>query len=317
MKRLLLMLILVSLTFSCKKGEKEYKTITVTGAFALYPLANVWAEEFTNQYPDVRFNISAGGAGKGMADVLAGVVDLGMFSREITSQEKELGVWWVSVTKDAVLVTINAENPLMGQIKEKGITREELKKVFITEEIKTWGGILGSSNTDKIRLFTRSDACGAAGTFAQYLGAEGQEELNGIGVYGDPGLADAIKNDKYGIGFNNVIYIYDLKTRKKYPGLEVFPLDINEDGLINPEENVYDDIHSIVAAIGDGIYPSPPARELYFISKGKPESEIVIKFLEWVLTDGQNFITEAGYIKLSETKIQGEYQKLNADNKPL
>ena len=47
----------------------------MSGAFALYPLANKWAEEFQKIHPDVRFNISAGGAGKGMADALARAVD--------------------------------------------------------------------------------------------------------------------------------------------------------------------------------------------------------------------------------------------------
>ena len=59
----------------------------MSGAFALYPLANKWAEEFTKIHPDVRFNISAGGAGKGMADALAAAVDLGMLSREIKKEE--------------------------------------------------------------------------------------------------------------------------------------------------------------------------------------------------------------------------------------
>ena len=56
-------------------------TVTLSGAFALYPLANKWAEEFQKIHPDVRFNISAGGAGKGVADALSQAVDIGMVSR--------------------------------------------------------------------------------------------------------------------------------------------------------------------------------------------------------------------------------------------
>jgi phosphate transport system substrate-binding protein len=62
-------------------------TISLSGAFALYPLANKWAEEFKKTYPDVRFNISAGGAGKGVADALGQAVDLGMVSREVKEEE--------------------------------------------------------------------------------------------------------------------------------------------------------------------------------------------------------------------------------------
>ena len=63
------------------KGE-----LSLSGAFALYPLAVVWAEEFQKLNPDVKVDVSAGGAGKGMTDVLAGVVDFGMVSREVYPQ---------------------------------------------------------------------------------------------------------------------------------------------------------------------------------------------------------------------------------------
>src|SRR5688572_12197492 len=87
-------------------------TISLSGAFALYPLANIWAEEFSKIHPDVRFNISAGGAGKGMSDALSGMVDLGMFSREVKEEEKQKGAWWIAVSRDAVLPTVNAANPV-------------------------------------------------------------------------------------------------------------------------------------------------------------------------------------------------------------
>ena len=185
-------------------------TISMSGAFALYPLANKWAEEFNKIYPDVRFNISAGGAGKGMADALAEAVDLGMLSRDIKDEEKNKGAWPVAVTKDAVIATVNTGNPALNAIKENGFSQEELRKIFITNEILTWGKALGTPANDKINVYTRSDASGAAATWAQYLGGNEQEELHGVGVFGDPGLADAVKKDLNGIGFNNVIYVYDL-----------------------------------------------------------------------------------------------------------
>ncbi|WP_333802686.1 PstS family phosphate ABC transporter substrate-binding protein, partial [Sphingobacterium multivorum] len=65
--------------------------ISLSGAFALYPLAVVWSEDFKKIHPNVRFNISAGGAGKGIADVLTGMVDIGMVSRDLHEQEIKKG----------------------------------------------------------------------------------------------------------------------------------------------------------------------------------------------------------------------------------
>lgn len=311
---------LLLISFSCstrndqdsgQSGTTLKGRISISGAFALYPLANVWAEEFNKLHADVRINISAGGAGKGMADALSGAADLGMFSREITSIELEKGAWGVAVAKDAVLPTININNPQLAVIKEKGLTQEIFRKIFITEEIKTWGGALGNNSKASIGLYTRSDAAGAAAVWAEYLGASGQEELKGVGVFGDPGLADAVRKDKNGIGFNNIIYVYDLETGNKYPGIEVIPIDTNEDGIINEDEKVYDNMDQIKAAIGSGKYPSPPARDLYFVSNGKPQNAATVAFLQWVLTEGQKFVSDAGYIQLTEEKISIGLLELN------
>jgi phosphate transport system substrate-binding protein len=44
--------------------------------------------------------------------------------------------------------------------------------------------------TDPIHVYTRSDAAGAPDVWAKHLGKK-QENLLGIGVFGDPGLAAA------------------------------------------------------------------------------------------------------------------------------
>jgi len=298
---------------SSAKGSNENNlegTISMSGAFALYPLANKWAEEFTKIHPEVRFNISAGGAGKGMADALAAAVDLGMVSREIKMEEISGGAWPVSVTKDAVVPVMNSNNPVAALLKQRGLSQDALKKIFVTNELSTWGKAVNSAAPQKVNVYTRSDASGAAATWAAYLGGEEQDVLKGIGVFGDPGLADAVKKDVAGIGYNNVIYVYDLNSKQKYPGIDVVPLDVNGDGQLSKDELFYDNLDSLMTAIGDGRFPSPPARELYFVSKGKPESELVKEFLRWVLKEGQKFVAETGYITLSEAKIQSELEKL-------
>ena len=291
---------------------KELKgTITISGAFALYPMTTRWAEEFRKIHPKVRIDISAGGAGKGMTDALSGIVDLGMFSREISDVEKAKGVWWVAVTKDAVLPTINANSPVLNKVKERGITRNEFIDIFINGKIKTWDKWLGDKTMDDVNMniYTRSDACGAAQVWGAYLG-KNQENLNGIGIFGDPGMADAVKSDIYGIGYNNVIYIYDISSRKKHQGLEVIPIDVNENGLIDDDESFYNSLDDIMIAIKEEKYPSPPARELYFVAKGKPKSKEVTEFLKWIVTDGQAYVKEGGYVRLSDEKLNSELTKL-------
>ena len=133
----------------------------------------------------------------------------------------------------------------------------------------------------------------------------------GVGVYGDPGLLEAVKKDPLGIGYNNLNYVYDGKTKNQMPVVRVIPLDLNCNGSVDDTESFYENRDSLLEAIGAGIYPSPPARDLHFVSHGKPTRTVVVEFVRWVLTDGQRFVDEAGYIRLGPEKLHEQLQKLN------
>jgi phosphate transport system substrate-binding protein len=284
--------------------------LSISGAFALYPMTIKWAEEFRKIHPDVRIDISAGGAGKGIADVLSGMVEIGMVSREIYAEEIKKGAFPIAVAKDAVVPVISEHNPNLNAILAKGLKKETGNNIWITGKIKGWSQAFGIKTTTPIHVYTRSDACGAAEMWAKFFGKK-QEDLLGVGVFGDPGLAQAVKKDPLGIGFNNIGYAYDAKTKKPVSGLRVLPIDLNNNGKIDPDENFYNSMNDIIAAIASGKYPSPPARELYFVTKGNPaKNKLLTEFIKWVLTDGQKFVYDAGYIVLPKEKLLLEQKKL-------
>lgn len=283
--------------------------ITVSGSFALYPLAMKWAEEFQKINSKVIIDVTAGGTGKGVSDALSNSVELGMVGREINEEEIKNGAWYVSVTKDAVLASGNVNNPVLKQIFEKGISAQIFNKIYITQEIKNWGDVVGIVNTAPLEVYKRSDAGGVTESWAKFMKAD-QDEIKGIGIFGDPGVAEAVKKSPTGIGFNNTLYIYDHTTRKPYEGITPLPIDVNGNGKLDVNENFYSNLDSLTAAINDGRYPSPPARNLYFLSKGKPKNAIVLAFLRWILTDGQKYCKESGYINLPKEVLAVELEKI-------
>ncbi|MDR2814964.1 MAG: extracellular solute-binding protein [Prevotellaceae bacterium] len=282
--------------------------VQISGAFALYPMAVRWVEEFKKLHPDVRFDVSGGGAGKGMTDVLAGVVDIGMVSRELYPEEVAKGALGFATVKDAVIPTINVANPDLEALLRIGLKRDVAKQLW-DEKIKTWGEALGTGSKTPVHVFTRSDACGAAETFAAWLGVK-QENLKATAVFGDPGLADAVRKDRVGIGYNNISYAYDQSSKKPFEGLAIIPLDVNGNGQVDPEERFYETSEALIAAINDGKYPSPPARDLYLVTNGKPTKPEVIAFLKYVLAEGQQYAGETGYIGLSKEKLESEINKV-------
>jgi phosphate transport system substrate-binding protein len=303
--RILLSLTTLILLFSCNSANRK-NTISISGAWALYPMTVKWAEEYKKIHPEIRIDISAGGAGKGITDVLNGMVEIGMVSREINPEELRKGALPITVAKDAVVAVVNEKNPVLRQIIERGLSSETGIGIWITANYKTWGEIFNTDSDSPVHVYTRSDACGAAEIWALLFGKK-QEDIMGIGVYGDPGLAQAVKQDSLGIGYNNIAYVYDSKTRLPIPGIKIVPLDLNNNGKIDDGERFYDSIDNIVNAIASGIYPSPPSRELYFVLNGKPTENKVLKdFMTWILTMGQEFVRDAGYVPLSPEIISSE-----------
>lgn len=317
MNRILVILACLAAALPVPAGPRGPQTaprltgnISMSGAWAVYPMALKWSEEFRKVHPGVTIDIQAGGAGKGMADTLAGMVDIGMVSREVHPAEIGKGAVPFAVVRDAVVPVINAGNPFLRELRSRGLCRDDCAAIWLgTNGAPAWEGLLGRDGRSDVHIYTRSDACGAAETWAAYLGGR-QEDLGGIAIYGDPGLADAVRRDPLGIGFNNVNFAYDAKTKKPIAGLAVMPLDLDGNRRLDPAEDFYGTRDALIAAIADGRYPSPPARDLYFVTRGRPSRAPVAEFLRWILTDGQAYVAESGYISLGAERLAAEAEKL-------
>jgi phosphate transport system substrate-binding protein len=296
---------------ACSRGDEKQaaseERIIISGAWALYPMMVKWAEEFKKIHPKVRIDISAGGAGKGVTDALSGLVDIGMVSRDLRPEELKQKIFYVPVVKDAVFPTINSANPVLKELAQKGLKKKDFVDLWLSGQNLTWGEATGTSSNRKIRVYTRSDSCGAAETWAKYLGAQ-QEDLKGVAVYGDPGIAEAIRKDKDGIGYNNLNYAYDMKTGMPVAGIKIVPIDVNNNGRIDPKEKLDTKLDAI-EAVQAGVYPSPPARDLYLVTKGA-FSGSAKEFVKWILSDGQKYVDEVGYLKLNSSQINDAGKKM-------
>ena len=297
--------------------QQEEKTIKVSGAFAMFPMMGIWVEEYQKIHSDIKIDVIAQGAGKGMSDILGGLADIGMISREIDPAEISQGVFWVSVVEDAVVATINSQNPVIELILENGLTREQLEDIFIKGTITTWGQLYNTSDSDPILVFTRSDSCGAAETWAKYLGDYTQDDFTdkATKVKDDPGVAGSVKSNVNGIGYNNINYVYSSDTKQPFEGLQPVPLDINGNSTLDEDENFYTTRDDILDAILYDDYPSPPSRYLHLATKGN-FTGIVYDFVYWILTDGQKYVHDGGYTVLSQEILTQQLEYLENGTRP-
>ncbi len=295
----ILIISLVGIGLSGCTSQQEATTIKVSGAYSLYPMMVVWAQQYHTLHPDINIDVSSGGAGKGMADALAGSVNLGMVSRDVTQAEADQGIIAVAVVEDAVLATINTENPVLSIIQEKGLTKEQLRAIFINYSISTWGQLIGDpNNTDPIKVYSRSDPCGAAESWVKYLGNYTQDDIPTreeiTKVKGDDSMSKSIAGDPLGIGYSNVNYIYSNSTKTPKEGIAVVPLDLNGNGIIDPAESFYQSRDDVVNAELQDKLPSPPSRLVYLVTLHN-FTGVTKDFVQWILTDGQQYTFNNGY----------------------
>lgn len=263
--------------------------ISISGAWAIYPTVVSWAETFQKLHPKVHIDVSAGGAGKGASDAIAGLVDIGMVSRDPDPSEVSKGITPIYILHDAVFPVVSDKNPALGALLKKGLSKEKWGWIYISGIAASWDDLTGEKIGKSIHVYTRSDSCGAAASWAAYMGKK-QEDLRGVGVYGDPGLLEVARRDPLGIGYTNFSYIFT-REGKICDGIKVVPIDANNNGKADPEE-VYESRDAAVKAIESGAYPA--RRKNYLFVKGKPKG-LVKEFIGFTLSDeGSRIVDEVG-----------------------
>ena len=289
------------------KDDSLKGTITISGAFALSPLIADLAYTFQNEHPQIKINVIPGSTARGESDITFHLSDLGLVSKKIIPDSYDF--WNISIAKDAVVPVINSNHPCLETLIKTGINKKTLFEIFSGNTIRQWDELPGIELSEVINLYVRSDACGASDIWASFLGCD-MQELHGTGVYGDLGMINAIINSQYGLGYANLRYVFDVETRKKVDGIEILPIDLNNNGLIDQSERIFDSLDTIIEAIKTGLFPAPPARILYIIAERKPTDSINRSFLRWLLTKGQMHIESNGFVPLDTKVIEIELQKL-------
>ncbi len=91
--------------------------LVITGASTLAPLIAEIGKRFENLYPKVRVDVQTGGSSRGVADTRQGLADIGMVSRVMKDEEKDLHAF--PVARDGVAIILHKENPVQALSEEQ------------------------------------------------------------------------------------------------------------------------------------------------------------------------------------------------------
>jgi phosphate transport system substrate-binding protein len=275
--------------------------ITISGANALAPIMQVWMAEYQKTHPYIKFKLTTNGSGEGLNELLAGKVDLAMISEEIPKKTDSI-VWVAPVARLAVVPVMNAKNPFLKTIQENGMTKDNLIDLFTGKKQITWGELIGKPGKDKVTVYMRGDSSGASTTLANFL-AINPKELKGITVNGEDELIKQVKKDQFALSYCNFIYVFDPVKKEFLSDLKVVPIILNEKEKQGGQK-IFDSYEHLQRAMWLGKYPSSLIRNLSLVSKGKPRTREMVDFIYWIVTDGQKFIPDNGYIELHSSDVQ-------------
>lgn len=179
MKKLLLLILsavmlLTMLTGCGKKGVEG--SVATDGSTSMEKVIGALGESFTKENSDVKFTYNPTGSGSGITAVSEGRCDLGLSSRNLKDEEKEMGLEQTVLALDGIAMVVSPENNV------KDLTIEQIAKIYKGEitnwkdvggkdaEIVVIGREAGSGTRDGFESITETkDAC----TYRQELTSTG------------------------------------------------------------------------------------------------------------------------------------------------
>ena len=295
--------------------KPENGKVIITGSRFTYPLVEKWIEEFKKEYPEVPFRIIArGGTNVDSANLIIN-------AHKLHPEEIKGGNYVVNIGRYALLPVANAKNPLLAESRKKGIKEKQLKKMFFKkydpfaaeEPVKT-----KETNVYIPIIYTRAQKACAPITFAANYGFL-QEDIVGKPIGGDDKhLIMAIERDTNGLTYNNLNLIYDTQTREVKSKLAVMLLDLNGNGKLDSEENFYTKLDDVIARLERKKIPEIPVEyiNISFPAQIIESNKNISLFLDWVLTKGQNFNHELGFLDFEPEVLSKQKEILSASKAP-
>jgi len=317
---LLMAVIVLGMVFSGCTQNTSTQSSTVklnqTGSSTVLPLAIVWAEEFEG----AQISVSGGGSSHGLNALLKGETDLGDSSRIMKGSDyKSVGcdeklvnadgtakaacsgvlpTQWI-VAYDVLAVVVNNENTWASEL-----TYDQLYKIFTDDSPAVyWDEVPGLKEKgaphEKISIYAPDEASGTYDYFFESIIKDWGKTTQvartrldaGDGVYNpsadDNVVLDAVKSNKYAIGYFGYAYIMENPGQVKVAKIAKKSGDI------------------FVEASIQNVAKYPMARPLFIYTNGVPDTssdkgKAINAYLEYILSEeGQKIVPQVGYVQVS------------------
>ncbi len=246
-----------------KKTEVKPTTpIKIAGSGTCRPLMEILIRAYSKLHPEIKFKFLPITHSKGGVEGVAqGLLDIGLVSRELKPEEKALGVTYLLLSNDGLVI---ATHP---SIKIKNLSTQQVKDIY-SGKIKKWKE-LGGPNVPII-VMDRNEDESAKIILRQYvLGKSLTVTKKASIMYYESDMVKALERTPYSIGYLSFGYAIS----KKLP-LNILSLD----GVKPSVASILNGQYRVVRPMGI-VYknPSGPVKNLIEFLSSPEAKEIMIK----------------------------------------
>ena len=132
--------------------------LVLTGSSTVAPLLSEIGKRYESKYKGVRIDVQSGGSSRGVADARQGTADIGLVSRDLKDNEKDLQSF--TVARDGVSVILHKENPLAT------LSNQQIIDIY-TKKVNNWNEVGGKDAP--ITVVNKAEGRSTLELFAQFF----------------------------------------------------------------------------------------------------------------------------------------------------
>lgn len=272
---LLILIALTALSAACSTNQETTEegglsgTITLIGSTSVTPTAQALADAFTEKETGIKVEVQGVGSSAGIKASDDGSADIGMSSRNLKDEEKELGIEEYIIAYDGIAIVVHPSNEVSD------LTAEQISKIY-KGDITNWSEVGGKDAV--IEVISREEGSGTRGAFEELMGLESDE---GTLVKQDATISDgngavyaSVAQKETSIGYLSLSYLDEkVKTLKA-------------DGVEPTVENIKAGTYKV-------------SRPFLMLTKGEV-SDVAQAYLDFVFSpEGQEIVVEEGVISVN------------------
>ncbi|MDR2967637.1 MAG: phosphate ABC transporter substrate-binding protein [Methanobacteriaceae archaeon] len=197
LKVVIIIFLVVGFVYFVINPGSTYERIDIVGSTSVQPLAEKLANAFMENRPDIRINVQGGGSGMGIRSTQQGIVDIGMSSKELSSDEKK-DITVIEIGKEGIVVGVNNKNNVFD------LTIEQIRDIF-NGKIKNWKELGGPDL--EIHVITREEGSGTRSAFESIVMGDTEIKSDAVVQSSTESVKQSVASDPGAIGFVSLAHM--------------------------------------------------------------------------------------------------------------